>query len=328
MNKKTTVNWAILGAGKIAKKFATDLTVVTNAQKYAVASRSFDKATSFSKEFGFEKSYGSYEEMVKDPHVDAVYIAVPHTHHATATKLCLEHGKAVLCEKPFAMHANEVEEMISIAQSKKVLLMEAMWTYFLPHYQYVLNFLKNETFGSIKSLEADFGFVAELDPSSRLLNKSLGGGGLLDIGIYPIFAALSILGMPKKINATAQFFETGADSVCEMNFQYNNDIVAKLKSTLLEKTATEATIVCENGTVLLNSRFHEPSTVTLKSNDGTTETLDFDYTTIGYNFEVAHFGSLLLEGATESPIMNFELSRKLIQLLDTVRSEIGLQYDI
>lgn len=324
---KTKVNWGIIGTGRIAKEFAKDLATVTNANCYAVASRSHEKAVDFTEEFHFEKSYGSYEALVKDPNVDAVYIAVPHTFHYECTKLCLQHGKAVLCEKPFAMNTEQVAEMIALAQEKDLLLMEALWTYFLPHYQYVLNLVKEQKFGTIQSLTADFGFVAQKDPNARLLNKSLGGGSLLDIGIYPVFVALTLLGMPNKIEAKATFFETGADSECYVTFHYNNEVKAHLKSTLLEDTATEAIIACEEGNIKINSKFYEPSTVTLAPKQGKEEVIDFGgYTSIGYNYEAAHFGDLFLKGEKESPIMNFDTSQQLITLLDSIRKEIQLEY--
>lgn len=321
-----TINWGIIGLGKIANKFAQDLATVDNAQLYAVASRHQEKANSFSKQFNAIKAYGSYDELANDVNIDAVYIATPHSFHKEHTILCLNHKKAVLCEKPFAMNLEEVEGMISAAKSNNALLMEALWTYFLPHYQFVLKELHSKKFGNILKLEADFGFKPEMDMSSRVLDKSLGGGSLLDIGIYPIFAALSTLGIPTDVDAKATFFQNGADSSCEMIFDYGEGVKAFLKSTLLEKTPTEAIFHCEKGIIKINSRFQEPSTVTLIY-DGKEEFFDFDYMTIGYNFEVIHFNELIRLGKTESPIMTFDFSRNLIKLLDDVRQIINLNYE-
>ncbi|MGC6431508.1 MAG: Gfo/Idh/MocA family protein [Jejuia sp.] len=321
-----TINWGIIGLGNIAHKFATDLLTVEGATLYAVASRNQEKAEKFATKYDAVKAYESYEALAKDKNIDAVYIATPHALHKENTLLCLEHGIAVLCEKPFAMNRDEVDEMISKAKEKNVLLMEALWTYFLPHYKYVLNALKEKTFGNVVKLEADFGFYRAFDNSSRLFNKSLGGGSLLDIGIYPIFSALSTLGVPKTIEAEATFFENGADSSCTMTFRYEDAVTANLKSTLLEDTPTEAIFYCENGTIKIHGGWFSPSTVTLTPNDGKEETMDFGYSTIGYNFEVIHFNQLIREGKTESDIMTFEFSRKLIQLLDDVRNQINLEY--
>lgn len=327
MKKSThnTVKWGIIGLGKIANKFAQDLLTVDGVQLYAVASRDQEKADSFAKQFDAQIAYGSYEELAQNPNVDAVYIATPHSYHKEHAILCMNHKKAVLCEKPFAMNLHEVEEMIAVAKANNVLLMEALWTYFLPHYRYVLETLKSEKFGRIKKLEADFGFQPTIDMTSRVFKKSLGGGSLLDIGIYPIFAALSTLGKPIDIDARATFFENGVDSSCEMIFNYEDSTKAFLKSTLLENTATEAIFHCEKGIIKINTRFHEPSSVTILC-DGNEEHYTFDTFSIGYNYEVLHFNELLRQGKTESPIMTFKFSRTLIKVLDDVRNLINLEY--
>ncbi len=324
MNEKI-INWGIIGLGNIANKFAKDLITVRGAQLYAVASRTQEKADDFASKYGAIKAYNTYEALVKDTNIDAVYIATPHSMHKDNTLLCLNHGIAVLCEKPFAMNTDEVSTMISKAKESNVLLMEALWTYFLPHYEYVLQELKNKTFGKLLKVEADFGFYKKFDDSSRLFKKSLGGGSLLDIGIYPIFVALSTLGVPKNIKADATFFENGADSSCRMVFEYNDGVTAHLRSTLLEKTPTEAVFYCEKGTIKMNSGFFMPTTVTIHSGNKE-KTIDFNYKTVGYNYEVLHFNALLREGKLESDIMTFDFSKQLIALLDQVRSQIKLEY--
>lgn len=320
-----TINWGIIGLGNIAHKFATDLQTVKGAKLYAVASRNQDKANTFALKYNATKAYDNYEALVKDPNINAIYIATPHALHKENTLLCLENNIAVLCEKPFAMNSLEVDKMIAKAKEKNVLLMEALWTYFLPHYNYVLKALENKLYGNIITLEADFGFYRTFDDSSRLFNKSLGGGSLLDIGIYPIFAALSTLGVPKHIKAQATYFDNGADSSCTMNFNYEN-ANAILKSTLIEDTLTQAIFYCETGTIKINTQFHAPSTVTLIPNNGNEKTIDFNYKTIGYNYEIIHFNELLRQGKTESNIMSFAFSKQLINTLDAVRKLINLNY--
>jgi predicted dehydrogenase len=319
------IKWGIIGLGKIAHKFAQDLKTVESCELYAVASRSSENASEFAKTYNANVFYDSYEALAKDEHIDAIYIATPHSFHKEHSILCLNHKKAVLCEKPFAMNLVEVEEMIATAKANDTLLMEALWTYFLPHYQYVLEALQTERYGKLLKLEADFGFHPEINMNSRVFKKSLGGGSLLDIGIYPIFAALSTLGIPNQIDAKAEFFDNGVDASCDIIFSYDNDVKAYLKSTLLEKTPTEALFYCEKGTIKINSRFHEPSTVILIV-DGKETTLDFDYKTIGYSYEIAHFNQLLRDGKTESDVMTFAFSRTLMQTLDAVRKHIGLNY--
>lgn len=319
------IRWGIIGLGSIANKFATDLLTIKDAELYAVASRSQAKANDFASKYGATKAYNSYDTLANDPLVDAVYIATPHALHKENAMLCLEHGIAVLCEKPFAMNADEVNEMVACAKANNTLLMEALWTYFLPHYQYVLQELKNKTYGNILKVEADFGFYRPFNDDARLFRKSLGGGSLLDIGIYPVFAALSTLGIPKTIKAKATFFDNGADSSCNMTFHYANNVKATLKSSLLEELPTEAIFYCEKGTIKINKQFHCPSTVSLIIN-GHEKIIDFGYNTIGYNYEAIHFNQLLRESKTESDIMTFEFSKQLIKTLDAVRDIIGLDY--
>lgn len=323
--QKKIIHWGIIGLGNIAHKFAQDLLTIPDAKLYGVASRSQENADEFATKYNATKAYDSYEALANNPNIDAVYIATPHALHKENTLLCLNHGKAVLCEKPFAMNAQEVDVMIAKAKEKNVLLMEALWTYFLPHYQYVLKEIKNEAFGKVLKVEADFGFYRGFDDSKRLFKKSLGGGSLLDIGIYPIFSALSTLGIPKEINASATFFDNGADSSCNMIFKYDNGVTALLKSTLLEKTPTEAIFYCEKGTIKINGGFFSPTTVSLIK-DKKEKIMDFGYSTIGYNFETIHFNNLLREGKTESDIMGFEFSRQLIKTLDNVRGIVKLEY--
>ncbi|MGE5944058.1 MAG: Gfo/Idh/MocA family protein, partial [Flavobacteriales bacterium] len=246
------IKWGIIGLGGIANKFANDILSIEDAELFAVASRSQEKADAFAKKYGAKKAYATYEDLANDPNIDAVYIATPHAFHKENALMCLEKGIAVLGEKPFAMNAKDVDEMIAKAKEKNVLLMEALWTYFLPHYQYVLKLLKDKTFGNILKIESDFGFVRPFNADDRLFNKNVGGGSLLDIGIYPIFASLSTLGMPNKIEANATFFENGIDSTCHMVFNYDNDVKAYLKSSILEVLPTEAIFYCEKGTIKIN----------------------------------------------------------------------------
>lgn len=325
MSQPKIINWGIIGLGSIANKFAQDLITLNDSNLYAVASRTQDKADAFAKKYNASKAYSSYESLVKDSNIDAIYIATPHTLHKENTLLCLNHSKAVLCEKPFAMDLNEVEEMIAKAKEKNLLLMEALWTYFLPHYQYVIKTLKEKTYGNVLNMEASFGFYREFDGDSRLFKKKLGGGTLLDIGIYPIFSALSTLGIPKNILADATFFDNGADSSNDIVFEYYNNVTAHLKGSLLEEMPCEAIFNCEKATIKINRQFHAPSTVSIIK-DANEEIIDFNYKTIGYSYEISHFNELLRNGKTESDIMSFEFSKQLIKLLDDVRNLINLSY--
>lgn len=321
---KKEINWGIIGLGKIANKFATALSHVENARLYAVASRNRDKAVDFSEEYNARVAYGVYDQLMKDENVDVIYIATPHSLHHELTIQCIMHGKAVLCEKPFAMNLQEAEEMVNLARSKKVFLMEALWTMFLPHYQYIINLIKSGDYGKIISIKADFGFEAEFDREKRLFNKALGGGSLLDIGIYPIFLSYSLLGKPDRIEANAEFTDTGVDMECEMKFLYP-DAQAYLHSSFKEKTPTIAEIELEKAVVKLHSRFHEPTSVSIIT-ERKEKTKTFEVKTNGYNFEAAHVTQMLMEGRSESNIWSLDETLDLMALLDDVRQEIGLKY--
>lgn len=322
--KEKKIRWGIIGLGKIANKFATDLMTLKNIELVAVASRNQQNADDFAHKFNAKKAYNSYLDLAKDNEVDAVYIATPHSFHKEHTLLCLQNKKAVLCEKPFAMNLQEVTEMISVAKENNVLLMEALWTYFLPQYAYLLEVIETKKFGKLKNVAADFGFKAIYDLESRLFKKEVGGGSLLDIGIYPIFAALSTLGKPDLIDANATFFENGVDASCEIIFHYKG-AKATLKSSLIEETKTTAIFTFEKAIVKLDRQFHAPSSVTIFENKKEKK-IDFNCKTFGYNFEIEHFNTLLREGKTESSLMTFNFSKDLIKILDKVRGIIGLKY--
>ncbi|MGO4913786.1 Gfo/Idh/MocA family protein [Leeuwenhoekiella sp. W20_SRS_FM14] len=320
-----TIRWGILGLGKIANSFATDMQHVNDSVVYAVASRSQDKADEFGAKYKATKCYNSYNQLAKDPDVDAVYIATPHVRHYEDTLLCLSHGKAVLCEKPFAMNLQQVEEMIRVAHANNVLLMEALWTRMMPHFMFVKEELESGKFGAVKTLNADFSFKAPLNFEGRLYNKDLGGGSLLDIGIYPVFCALSLLGIPEKITAKAKIGKTEVDEEIEITFNYNSETQAFLSSSILKDTPTTATLVCENGIIYLHSKFHHTDKVTTILN-GVKVEHDFRYTAKGYHFEIMHFAELLRAHKTESPLMSFDFSKTLISTLDEIRELIGLHY--
>ncbi|WP_109852874.1 Gfo/Idh/MocA family protein [Aquimarina sp. AU58] len=326
MRVEKIIKWGIIGCGKIAHKFANDLKSVPNAKLYAVASRSLKKAQEFGKEHHASSCYDNYETLSLDPNIDVIYIATPHVFHYENTLMCLTHKKAVLCEKPFAMDTAQVEEMIAVAKKNKVFLMEALWTYFLPHYTYVLDVVKSNALGKVKTLKADFGFTTPFDPDGRVFNKKLGGGSLLDVGIYPLFAALSILGYPEKVNARATIGKTGVDEDCTIQLEYKNGATASLFSAVTQETNTTATLEFEKGIIIINSRFHEPSSITIQK-EGKSEHIEFNVTTNGYNYEAIHVQEMLLQNRTESTLMSFEKSIQLINLLDTVREKIGLHYD-
>lgn len=321
-----TINWGIIGPGRIAHKFSQDLLMVNGARLYGVASRDAEKARSFAAQYGAEKSYGSYEALVSDPAIDVVYIATPHVFHYPNTMLCLKHGKAVLCEKPFGINANEVEQMIIEASKRKLFLMEAFWTRFIPATEKLLELLSEGVIGKLQFVTADFGFLGDPDPQKRVLNKFLGGGSLLDVGIYPVYLSLLLFGAPVNISAMASFTETGVDGFCSMLFEHSGGQKAILHSSVVAETPTEAIIYGTKGSIKLHSRFHHPQSITISKNDGHTETIEIPYTGNGYFHEISEVVKCIQQGLIQSERLPHAISIDLITTLDRVRREIGLRY--
>ncbi|WP_428657123.1 Gfo/Idh/MocA family protein [Runella sp.] len=318
--------WGIIGPGRIAHKFAQDLMQVANAKLTAVASRDLGRAQLFAREYGATYTYGSYEEIINCPELDVVYIASPHIGHFEHTLLCLNAGIAVLCEKPFAMNTAQVSEMIHVARSKNVFLMEALWTRFLPTTLKTLEIIESGAIGKVLGVKADFGFKAPYDVDRRTFNKDLGGGALLDIGIYPLFFSYLILGKPTKITAQAIFGATKVDESTGMTLTYNDEKFAFLDCTFMAKTPCEAFVYGEKGSISISSRWHESKEVTVEYADETTETFTFDRPTWGYQYEIEEVNACLTAKKLESDGWSLTDSMNLISLLDAVRQEIGLVY--
>jgi len=322
-----TYNWAILGCGKIARKFANDLKTLPNARLYAAASRSIENAISFATELGFEKAYGSYEEMVNDPTVDVVYIASPHSHHFEHAMLCLNHKKAVLCEKAFAINSGEVSQMIEASRRNNTFLMEAFWTMFQPSFRKALEIIHSGELGALKMVRSDFAFNADYNPEKRLYNVELGGGSLLDIGIYPIFMTLMALGKPSEIKTMASFCPTGAEESIMMSFTYPGGEIASLVSSFACHTSTQTEFCFENGFIRLNRRFYCPTTLTYWKSFDEEKLITFEKGAgFGYELEAAHVMDCLDAGRIESDIMPLALSADLMEIMDRVRKDAGIVF--
>ena len=319
-----TYNWAILGCGKIARKFAADLSLLPNANLYAAASRNLDNARQFAAEMDFEKAYGSYEEMVKDPDVDVVYIATPHAMHLAHSTLCLENGKAVLCEKAFAMNSKEVQQMVDTSRRNKTFLMEAFWTIFQAKFLKVLELSKDTELGQLKFVKSDFMFNADFNPDNRLYNIDLGAGSLLDIGIYPIFRSLALLGKPNSMKTMANIRSTGVeDSIC-MLFSYDKGAMAVLTSSFESSCKNETELCFENGFIKFE---REPKFPILIEKNGIQEEIFCDQPRgMGYELEAAHVMECMDLGLIESPVLPLSASQDLMEILDAVRQEAGIVF--
>lgn len=237
------IRWGILGCGKIARKFASDLQWVKDAQLVAVGAREQSTADAFASDFQVKHKHNSYQALVENPEVDVIYIATPHALHYEHVMLCLQHKKAVLCEKAFAINYKQAKEMIDFAGSQQTFLMEAFWTRFLPHYLKVREMIAQGKVGAIQYINAEFGFKPTPPVSQRIYDPALGGGSLLDVGVYPVFLALDLLGKPDQINTSMVAADSGVDDQCAIQFKYNNGAMANLFSSFATNLADRKSVV-------------------------------------------------------------------------------------
>jgi len=318
--------WGILGPGNIAKKFATGLQALDDAELVAVGSRSKERADAFADQFKAPRRYGSYEALVNDPDVDAIYVATPHPFHKENSILCLEAGKAVLCEKPFAINQREAQAVIDVARRKRVFLMEAMWTRFLPATLKVREWITSGAIGQVQMMSADFGFRANVNPQGRLFNLHLGGGGLLDVGIYPISYASMVFGaQPKKISSQAHIGETGVDEQAAMVFGYESGGMALLSCAVRTRTPQDARILGTDGMITVPPMFWNATKATLSAS-GKTEAIDLPHKGNGYEYEAAEVARCVRAGKIESEGLPHAETLAIMQTLDAVRAQWGLKY--
>jgi predicted dehydrogenase len=231
MNKM--IRWGILGTGRIARAFAEGLKNTSNGFLNAVGSRSQDSAQSFANEWNVPHFFDSYSKLAESSTIDAVYIATPHTEHTKNALICMENGKAVLCEKPFAVNADQVKKMIQTAREQNTLLMEGMWSRFPPLMEKIRNLIANDEIGEIRTIHADFGFRPEhKNLEGRLFNPNLAGGSLLDVGIYPVSLTFMLNGKPDSFMSDWTMGETGVDEQASIIFKYSNESMAVLHSSI------------------------------------------------------------------------------------------------
>ncbi len=325
---KHTINWGILGLGKIAHKFAHDLILVPDAILHAVGSRSQQKAADFAEKYGAHQFYNSYEDLANDTSIDIIYIATPHSFHYEHTLLCLNAGKSVLCEKPIAMNHSEAEEMISLAREKGLFLMEGIWTRFIPATQKVLDLVNSNVIGDLIHMRSDFGFKVSAPPESRLLDPKLGGGALLDIGIYPLYLSMLLMGEPEELTANALIDEIGIDTFTTVTGKFPDNTMAVMEATFLSNSPTEAFIYGTKGCIHMKTPFHHCEQLEITRYPSTeSETILLPIEGNGYVHEIEHVMECLKNGKTESDLLPLQGSLSLIRQLDKVRKLIGLDYD-
>ena len=319
--------WGVIGTGGIAAAFATDLDLLSDHEVVAVGSRSPATAAEFGDRFGVARRHPSYQELVEDPVVDVVYVSTPHPGHFPAASMAIAAGKAVLCEKPFTLNAAEAAGLVAAARARGVFLMEAMWTRFLPHVVRIRELLADGVLGEVRTVQADHGQWFRHDPKHRLLNPELGGGALLDLGVYPVSFASMVFGPPERVTAVGAPASTGVDAQTSMLLEHSGGRHAVLTTTLEARSANRAVIVGTRARIEIDATWYAPTTFAIITSDGTVlERYDEPHTGGGLRHQAAEVARCLAEGLAESPLMPLDESVSVMATLDEVRRQIGLVY--
>lgn len=320
------IRWGILATGWIADLFVKDL-LLTGHSVTAVGSRTEQGARQFAKQFGIATAHASYQALVADPNVDVIYIATPHPHHVAAARMALNAGKHILVEKPFTINAHEAIEIVDLAKAKNLMVLEAMWTRFLPHMVRIREIIAAGTIGEIRSLIADHTQKLPEDSKHRLNDLALGGGALLDLGIYPISFAWDILGKPATIKASATFKATGADAQVATIFHYASGAIATTLSSSDSAGANRASIAGTKGRIEIDHVWYTPTTFRVYDNSNSViETFDGAVEGRGMQFQADEAERIIYSGVTAGEIMPPAQSVEIMQTLDEVRAQIGLKY--
>src|ERR1700756_1855837 len=312
------VRWGILGTGGIARTFVTDLRLTDSGVAVAVGSRSQGSANRFADEFGIASRHASYESLVADPDVDVIYVATPHPMHHDNAILALRAGKPVLVEKPFTMNAAEAREVAGAARKHGLFAMEAMWTRFLPHMAVIRDWLARGVLGALGTLTADHGQWFAEDPRFRLFAPELGGGALLDLGVYPVSFASMVLGTPDRIVSMSDPAFTGVDAQTSMVFGYDGGAQAVLTCTLRAKSPTRATIVGTTARIEVEGDFYAPAAVSLISRQGATERVESTHHGRGLRHQADEAARCRAAGEVESPLLPLDETISVMATMDAV----------
>ncbi|HSN07045.1 MAG TPA: Gfo/Idh/MocA family oxidoreductase [Candidatus Angelobacter sp.] len=320
------VRWGVIGTGGIASMFVRDLELLPGHRTVAVGSRSAQSADAFGDRHAIAHRHASYADLAADPDVDAVYVATPHPGHRDAALVAIGGGKAVLVEKPFTMDAAEARSLVAAARDRGTFLMEAMWTRFLPHMAAVRDILASGRLGEIVLVTADHGQWFAEDAAFRLFAPHLGGGALLDLGVYPVSFASMVLGAPSSVHAVSDPSFTPVDAQTSMVLRYAGGAHASLTTTLRASTPCLASVSGTEGRLEIMSTFYRPAPFRVVMRDGTVEEHDIPVAGHGMRFEAAEVSRCLTEGLPESPLMPLDETVAVMETLDEVRRQIGLEY--
>lgn len=312
------VRWGFIGTGKIASTFARDMASIGEGEVVAVGSRRQESADAFGDAFNVARRYASYEALVADPDVDAVYVSTPHPMHFENASLALNHGKPVLVEKSFTMNANEARELVALARSKDLFMMEAMWTRFLPHVIALRDLVSRGVLGDLVMVEADHGKWFAPDPNSRLFAPELGGSAMLDLGVYPVSFASMLLGTPARVVAMVDPAFTGVDGQASMIFGYESGAQALLTCTTLARSSTRACVTGTEARVEIDSDFYAPTSFRHITRSGEVTEYNFDVAPRGLRFQAIEVARCLDEGLKESPLMPLDETISVMQTMENV----------
>ncbi|HSD83891.1 MAG TPA: Gfo/Idh/MocA family oxidoreductase [Anaerolineae bacterium] len=319
-------NWGIIGPGRIAYQFADGLKVIEDAALYAVASTRLERAQAFTQQYSGEKAYNSYEALVNDPEVDAIYIATPHRFHYDNALLCLKAGKPVLCEKPLTVNAAEARQLMETARTNKVFLMEALWTRYLPIYQQIRQWLDAKRIGELRLLVSNFGINIPKDPGERWLNPELAGGTLLDMGVYPIAVSQWVMGqMPQSICAMTYLGSTGVDELTVGLLKYPNGVISQFNSNFITDGVNDFFIYGTTGHIRIHANFWAATEATLVTRDQTM-TISKPFRGSGFEYQTEEAMRCLRAGLLESPGMSQAHTLANMQVMDRIRAQIGVKY--
>lgn len=320
------VRWGIIGTGQIAHLFASDFCHVKAGELRAVASRDKASADAFAAEFDIELAFIDYFSLINSHEVDVIYIATPHVYHYDLTKACILAGKAVLCEKPFTINQSQSKELYDLALEHNVFVMEAMWTRFNPVIEQVVEWVEEGEIGDLNSIQASFNFVGPTDPDHRLMNLELGGGALLDIGIYPVFLAQLFFGKPDFVQNQAVIGDTDVDLFEQILLGWESGQLASLDASLISCNPNRAMLSGSKGYIEIDSEWFKAKSCRVISADNKERAVEFDFPGNGYQFEVDEVNRCLEEGLIQSPNHSWQNSLELIATLDEIRQDIGLYY--
>lgn len=321
----SSFRWGIIGTGGIARAFAEDLKRLNGHIVAAVGSRSLASAEKFAEQFPEATPYGSYEELVTAD-VDAIYVATPHPMHYENSLLAMRAGKPVLCEKAFTVNANQARELVNFSRDNQIPLMEAMWSRFLPHLQEVKKLVNDGVLGDITNIVADHGQFIPYDRAPRLWEPELGGGALLDLGIYPLTLAHLILGSPTSIHAEATLTEKKVDLNTSMLLRYASGAHALLSCTMASRGSVSAMIVGDKARIEIDGSFYAPTSFRVITRDGDVTEYPKSYEGLGLREEALEFARVVRAGEIESPLMTHQSSLELMEIMDEIRSQIGVSY--